>query len=326
MGGLEGGDCSERICPFELAWVDGPNRDGVKHKYAECANKGTCDRNTGECICFPGYEGKGCGRQSCPAFCNGHGTCEYMKDMKFGKTYNEYYDGSSLEYSGLGYGGVAIEDHEWDSDRARACVCDPGWTGIACEKRMCPWGQDPMDVIPVGYGSEVDQVQTITLYDAYDLNSNFAGQTFALRFTSLLNETFVTQPIMWEYPDSVLEGYIQDVLIRLPNKVVDEVAVTVDSTVDANGVVINITFSGNAVGGKQHQIEVLAKPCQDGCTPKITGLMNLRTFHSTTLSTVQVTTTGSHEAYECSRRGKCVEGICSCYEGFGGESCQVFVN
>lgn len=248
-----------------------------------------------------------------------------MKDIKFGNTYNEYYDGSSLEYSGLGAGGIAIKDYEWDSDRARACVCDPGWTGLACDKRMCPWGQDPMDVIPAGYGSEVDQVQTITLYDANDLNSNFAGQSFALQFTSVLNETFVTQPILWA-SDLVLEGYIEEALSRLPNKVIDEVTVSVDSTNDLNGVVIHVTFSGNTVGGKQHKIEVLTKPCQDGCTPKITGLTNLRTFHSTSLSTVQVTTTGSHEAYECSRRGKCVDGLCSCFEGFGGDSCQVFVD
>lgn len=29
------------------------------HFYRECANKGTCDRTTGACNCFPGYEGEG---------------------------------------------------------------------------------------------------------------------------------------------------------------------------------------------------------------------------------------------------------------------------
>ena len=49
----DSGDCSERICPFEFAWVDTPDKLGNHHKYAECANRGICDRETGECECFP---------------------------------------------------------------------------------------------------------------------------------------------------------------------------------------------------------------------------------------------------------------------------------
>merc|ERR1719440_373923 len=48
----DSGDCSERICPFGLAWVDTPDGDGKFHKYQECAGKGICDRDTGECECF----------------------------------------------------------------------------------------------------------------------------------------------------------------------------------------------------------------------------------------------------------------------------------
>merc|ERR1719502_1128137 len=61
----DSGDCSERICPFEFAWVDTPDKLGNHHKYAECANRGICDRESGECECFPGYEGKGCARTTC---------------------------------------------------------------------------------------------------------------------------------------------------------------------------------------------------------------------------------------------------------------------
>merc|ERR1719456_220144 len=42
------GDCSDRICPFELAWVDSPDKNGRRHKYAECAGRGVCNRGTGE--------------------------------------------------------------------------------------------------------------------------------------------------------------------------------------------------------------------------------------------------------------------------------------
>jgi hypothetical protein len=32
---LDSGDCSQRICPFEYAWVDSPDRIGNHHKYVE---------------------------------------------------------------------------------------------------------------------------------------------------------------------------------------------------------------------------------------------------------------------------------------------------
>ena len=188
MGGKIGGDCSDRFCPFELAWVDSPLKDGSTHNYAECANKGVCNRESGECECFVGYEGKACGRQSCPDSCSGHGTCEYMKDLTFGIVYNEYFDGSTNSLSGLGTGAKKFTDYSWDTERARACVCDGGWTGLSCEHRMCPMGNDIMDVIPnfdenaagpmagyvAAYGNEVAQVQTITLFDKDLTNANFA--------------------------------------------------------------------------------------------------------------------------------------------------------
>ena len=335
MDGQAGGDCSDRFCPYELAWVDSPDANGRHHKYVECAGKGTCNRNTGECQCFPGYEGKACARQACPADCSGHGTCEYMKDLTYGIVYNEYHDGTSLELSGLGAGAKKFDSSSFDMDRARACVCDPGWTGITCAERMCPYGNDILDVIPgydetstlglPGYGNEVPQTQTITLYDADDINANFDGQSFAIRFTSKLNETFVTKPIAWSTDDTTLESYIENALVSLPNRVIDEVAVNVDSSIDANGVVIDVSFIGMTNQGKQHKLEVLVDKCEDGCTPRRTGLLNLRTFSDTTLSTVEISTVGSHQSYECGRRGKCDRGtgLCRCFPGFTGDHCHI---
>merc|ERR1712146_647892 len=52
--------------------------------YMECSNKGTCDRKTGLCECFDGFEGRACHRMVCPGGfdCNGHGTCQYIKTMR----------------------------------------------------------------------------------------------------------------------------------------------------------------------------------------------------------------------------------------------------
>jgi len=335
MGGKEGGDCSDRFCPYELAWVDNPSKSGKNHNYAECAKKGLCNRESAECSCYEGYEGKACGRQTCPNNCSGHGTCEYMSELSYGVVYNEYFDASTTALSGLGTGGKSFTDNSWDIDKARACVCDGGWTGISCMEKMCPVGNDIMDVIPTfdetsgvgmtGHGNEVAQVQKITLFDADLSNANFASKTFAIQFTSKLNETFVTQPISWDLTDSVLEGYIESALKMLPNKVIDDVDVSVDSSTDSAGVIIQVTFKGFSVHGKQHKLEILADECDEGCTPRITGLTNLRTHSTVTLSKVEIATLGSFNSYECGRRGKCdfKTGICQCFEGFTGDTCSV---
>ena len=48
----------------------------------ECANRGLCDRSTGECECFDGYTGSGCQRLACPEGCSGHGTCETVDELR----------------------------------------------------------------------------------------------------------------------------------------------------------------------------------------------------------------------------------------------------
>lgn len=51
------------------------------HFYMECSNKGLCDRASGQCMCFEGYEGFACSRTTCPSGCSGHGTCMSVKEL-----------------------------------------------------------------------------------------------------------------------------------------------------------------------------------------------------------------------------------------------------
>jgi len=126
-----GADCSLRTCPTATAWVSssiiGPND---MHPTVECSNKGTCDRITGTCTCFPGYDGLACQRSACPMDCNGRGSCfpERILAAKASRTY----------------------ETPWDANKTLGCFCDPGYRGPACEMHECPTGPDVIG----GFGNE----------------------------------------------------------------------------------------------------------------------------------------------------------------------------
>lgn len=125
-----GPDCSLRTCPRDFAWVGDVINSNNLHPWVECSNKGTCDRKSGSCKCFPGYDGVACQRSTCPDNCNDRGTCWPEKHLanKAGRTY----------------------DTTWDAMKHVGCFCDAGYRGPACELQECPSGTDPLD----GYGNE----------------------------------------------------------------------------------------------------------------------------------------------------------------------------
>lgn len=149
----DSGDCSERICPYEIAWVDTPNKQGLFHKYTECASRGICNRQSGECECFDGYEGKGCSRSTCPNDCSGHGTCILSSSI---------------------YG-------IWDYGKVYECQCDATYGDYDCSKRLCPYGIDVLDIRDNLLVSAQYQVQQLVFLSPQVDNS---GNTFALTFTS----------------------------------------------------------------------------------------------------------------------------------------------
>jgi len=316
--GHDSGDCSDRVCPYELAWVDTPNIKGQFHKYAECAGRGICNRETGECACFDGYEGKACQRTTCPNDCSGHGTCEYIEDMAYAATWNDYSnqyyydDAKTFSYT------------QWDTRKTRGCVCDATYGDVDCSKRMCPYGTDVLDVRDDLLVSTKYQVQELRFL-ASDQLSTLNSKTFALTFKSRLNETFTTIPIAFD--DADLPDLVHDIqlaLLNLPNRVIDGITVAAAvSSYSSGEVVVNITFTGNAVQGPQHLLIVEDYECGAGCTPKLDGL-NLQTRYTAKSSNATEIRLADYNSYECGRRGKCdySTGLCQCFTGYTGDNCN----
>jgi len=314
------GDCSERICPYEFAWVDTPDSNGNFHKYAECANRGICNRDTAECECFPGYEGKGCQRTSCPNDCSGHGRCTYIEDLSYAAVANDFYYGYFSKDD-----AATFNYYAWDKMKTRGCVCDPEYGDVDCSKRMCQHGTDIMDQRDNMARAAKYQTQSIVFRADYEgvlgtnLLTNIASQTFALTFKSKLNETFTTLPIKFYASDSAFPEFILDVqtaLQKLPNRVIDKVEVRGSrSTTQAT---INITFVGEHVQGPQNLLSVRAISCGDGCTPKLNGIELYPKTQN--ITSVQLS---DFNSYECGRRGKCdySTGLCTCFAGYTGLSC-----
>ena len=134
-------DCSLRTCPTGPAWADAATATDVAHNYAECSNMGTCDTETGQCICENGFEGTACERMACPTgsgtgstsssvynyVCSNHGKCLSMREAAALR------DDISL-FTQTTYTST------WDADRIFGCVCDEGYTGYDCSLIECPKG------------------------------------------------------------------------------------------------------------------------------------------------------------------------------------------
>jgi len=183
----------------------GQIRLNTAHYYMECGNKGICDRKSGECECFDGYEGAGCKRASCPNDCSGHGTCEHIKTLAE-LDYNNMYD-------------------LWDAEMTMGCSCDAGYYGPDCSSRRCPMGIDPLYL-----DDTTARVQTtnIKIEGVQSWNSPSSNQlqlegTYAIKFYDVFGEDYLTSPIV---VDAVADGLrnncdaIVTALETLPNSVI----------------------------------------------------------------------------------------------------------
>jgi len=339
-----GADCSQRVCPYDIAIVDGAqgdlNMDGHMHMifqdpatanskdvpitsrghtvqeweyhpvhaygrkdqvdgrgiaaeeghfYMECSNKGTCDRKTGLCECFDGFEGRACHRMVCPGGfdCNGHGTCQYIKNMR---THNgERQDGTAWGYD------------LWDVNTARACVCDKGWAGVDCNRRLCPRGDDPLSTSDDTSTHEVQKVQIDCA------SSENVGGSLKLEYTDTYGFQWRTKNITAASGSAA--GSVESELEALPNSVIEGITTSTDSGHAADSVQVLITFTHNPGNVNQVGVDERGLTCSGSATPSVT------------VSTVSA---GGNTNTECSNRGLCDydTGLCECFPGYTGDDCS----
>merc|ERR1711871_281519 len=240
----QGPDCSLRTCPYSLAWADTADGTNSAHYYAECSNKGVCDRKTGECKCFDGYEGKGCRRSTCPEGCSGHGTCEYIDELA-----GDFYDrrtGPGAKFktlSGTKQGTIVNHDaganeqalsnsvtdsdntrqyhgflyQLWDAQKIQGCKCDLGYSGPDCASRVAPKGDDPLTTVKSTMGVQAIQIDSQ------------AGD-FHLVYHDPYGGVWRTDGIAASTDDAVVAKNVQDALRELPNEVLEMVTVAARSS------------------------------------------------------------------------------------------------
>lgn len=167
------------------------------HDYMECSNKGDCDRTTGECKCYDGYDGVACQRASCPNSCSGHGVCKNIRQLAAADAGNIY--------------------KLWDKQSTMGCECDAGFSGPDCSEKLCKHGVDPL---------YLDDIATVKypVWNFAILNDNggvfhdsLEGDAFwSIRFFDSHGEDWLTAPIK----STATCNEVMKELYSLPNNVI----------------------------------------------------------------------------------------------------------
>merc|ERR1711871_767008 len=138
---------------------------------------------------------------------------------------------------------------------------------------------------------------------------DLVDKSFALTFTSKLNQSYTTKPIIvtkitgstQAAAETATATAVHDALHQLPNYVVDGCTVTctyeyaVGVSALYPSVKCDIGFTGGSVAGPQYLLEVEADKCDSGCTPQLSSPVQLKSaqFATTGAADFKTTTTAT---------------------------------
>lgn len=331
--GWSGGSCSERTCPQGRAWFDFPSATNVAHAFAECSNRGACDRATGACACQPGFTGAACDRMACPGIisiggstrvCSGHGRCLSESALASYATVN----GDATPYT---YGANPNNAATWDGKATAGCLCDAGYQGYDCSQRTCAFGNDI--ALLEWDTTRTDEVQSLSC----TLVSSAPAPTFVLRFRQQQ-----TAPISWSVSASALQAALS--ALSTIGSITVSYGPLGPTTACSTAPGTSITFSFSLQHGDVPPIQVAMDESTlaldstygaglgwDGSSLQFAG-GNPVTSYATAYTYVKTTSgyaaggvrtlevvKGASGNEECSNRGTCnrATGACMCYPGYG---------
>lgn len=292
--GWTGHDCSLRACPSGAAWVGfglAPDGSDVHARRAECSGVGDCDSTSGACVCRAGFAGNACERLAvCPAACSGGaGQCVSLRAAAAG------YDGWLYTGGPRGYAG-------WDADRVFGCRCDEARTGGGCEALACPAGDDPLT-------PGVPEVQTLTCVCPGGCAGGLAALKLGDRAAAVLpsavaaraQESAAAPAGSGSAPGESVESVLARLRPRAPTiaSVVFQFGAT--ALCSAAGTTAVVTFA--LAAGDAPPIDFSAGSVAAAANAAVVA------YAATTVD-------GTGERAECSNRGYCSGGECTCVEGF----------
>ena len=299
--GWNGGnsDCSLRECPKGIAWADKASGLNTGHQSIECSNAGYCNRITGQCECFSGFYGVNCQRITCPNDCNSNGVCSTISQIHdvYG---DDYFNNNTVKVGGGSADGVSEVYTGWEKDSVAMCYCGHGRTGYDCSERMCPKDDDPLTKNQT-YRSFSLNIRSTSAMGG-DLRIKFQNdRSTVLHLTSLTNTScsysFVKSPKF------------------------DTVDCHVIST-DNTNVNLNVTIKSWPYYSHENNLH-----SHNGNPPlKDFQCDTSRTTGGVTCQFYDLQSTNLIEYDYCSKRGICDfnTGLCKCFKGFGGVSCNKF--
>ncbi|KAL9189485.1 hypothetical protein ACHAXT_009160 [Thalassiosira profunda] len=282
QAGFTGGDCSVRICPSGPAFSDVAETTDTAHQSAVCSNRGTCDEETGDCLCAAGFSGIACERSKCKNDCSGRGTCVSMRHLAESTRNHE-----SQQFS----------YNLWDADKIFGCTCDLGYTGYDCSLRECPRGDDPLTTT---YTDQEMQLLRCTADDS-------SGGHINLLFDGMPSSSI---------PVDATVTHLKAALETIP--VIQEVHVTyAEGSVlcrnDGSDNIVQITFASNfgplpPLVAESYGMEPasVVEIAADDSYGMLTDHNGIDWYH----------VKGNKENDECSNRGLCDQGTgtCQCFD------------